>query len=127
MLGFAKYRGADRITPANYCFPILTALIIIIPSIPALTFVPFHMCGWLGGAIICILEVLSLANTIRVLYLCATVEPGIIPKIRSKSVNYTKVYKVSYRDEQDVLNAQKNLRPVEAFFSLWRFQIEPEV
>ena len=32
------------------------------------------------------------------LYLCATVEPGIIPKIRSKAVNYQKPYKVTYQD-----------------------------
>ena len=101
-MGFAKYRGADRILPANYCFPIMTASIIFIPSLPAITFVPFHMCGWFGGAVISIIYGLSLANSMRILYLCATVEPGIIPKVRSKSVNYTKVYKVSYRDEQDV-------------------------
>ena len=125
-MGFAKYRGTDRITPASSCFAIMTALIIVIPSLPALTVVPIHMCGWAGGVVLCVLYGLSLAVVMRVLYLCATIEPGIIPKIRSKAVNYTKVYRVSYREEEEVKSALKNLRPVEAYFSLWRFRAEPD-
>ena len=83
------------------------------------------MAGWVGGAFIALFYLGSFLNTMRMLYLCATVEPGIIPKIRTKSVNYQRTYKVSYRDEDDLgpLSAQQNLSPVETFFSLSRFKM----
>ena len=59
------------------------------------------MVGWAGGVFICLAEAASLYITIRSLYLCATVEPGIIPKIRSKTVNYQKTYKVAYREADE--------------------------
>jgi len=46
----------------------------------------------------------SLANNLRVLYMCAAVEPGIIPKIRSKAVNYQRQYQVTYREAEDRKN-----------------------
>ena len=55
---------------------------------------PFELGGYVGGAFICLAYAFGLGVTMRSLYLCATVEPGIIPKIRSKNVNYTKTYKV---------------------------------
>jgi len=70
---------------------------IILPSFAALTVVPIDLAGWVGGVPICLVEAFSLVVALRALYLTATVEPGIIPKIRSKSVNYQKTYKVTYR------------------------------
>ena len=39
MMGSTKYRGGDRIRPVNWCFTIVTAFMILIPSIPNLIFV----------------------------------------------------------------------------------------
>ena len=57
------------------------------------------------------------------LYLCSSTEPGIIPKIRSKSVNYQKPYKVTYQDADDRGVVEKQMQPVEAFFSLKSFKV----
>ena len=86
-------------------------------------FSPIDLCGWAGGIFICLLYIVSLANVCRVLYLCASTEPGIIPKIRSKSVNYVKPYKVTYQDADDRDDVVKQMQPVEAFFSLKSFKV----
>ena len=88
MLGNSVYWGRDRIRPVDRCFLVITVLLIVIPSLPALTFTPFYLFGWIGGAFACLAYLISLVNVLRVLYLCATVEPGIIPKIRSRTINY---------------------------------------
>jgi len=88
MMGATRYRGFDRIRPVNWCFTIVTACMITLPSLACLTVVPFDLAGWAGGILICLAYAFSLGITLRTLYMCATVEPGIIPKIRSKSVNY---------------------------------------
>lgn len=84
---------------------------------------PWDLCGYIGGAFVFLAYVTSLVNVIRILYLCATVEPGIIPKIRSKTVNYTKPYKIKYREAHERATAVKDLSPVEAFFSLSSFKL----
>ena len=61
--------------------------------------------------------------TMRSLYLCATVEPGIIPKIRSKNVSYQKQYKVQYVEAEDREIGTKDLTPVQAYFSLRNFKL----
>lgn len=66
-----------------------------------MVFSPFELCGWIAGVFVCLLYIVSLGNVLRVLYLCASVEPGIIPKIRAKAVNYQKPYKVVYQDADD--------------------------
>ena len=65
----------------------------------------------------------SLVNTLRILFMCAMVEPGIIPKIRSKTVPYQKAIKVAYRDVDEYEDQVKALEPVEAFFSLRNFKL----
>ena len=66
----------------------ITTLLITLPSLGCLTVIPIDMAGWAGGIGILLFYWCSLGNTLRVLYLCASVEPGIIPKIRTKAVNY---------------------------------------
>lgn len=39
MMGNTIYRGGDRIKPVNWCFTIVTASMIVIPSLGALTVV----------------------------------------------------------------------------------------
>ena len=53
----------------------------------------------------------SFINVLRVLYLCSRTEPGIIPKLRSKQINYNKKYHVTYKTPEEVMNdfkQQKN-------------------
>ena len=60
----------------------------------------------------------SLFNVLRILYLCASVEPGIVPKLPSKIINYDRPYKVAYETgiPQDT---------PEAYFSMKKFKICP--
>ena len=39
IMGNTKYRGKDRIRPVNWCFSIVTAMMITIPTLPTLTVV----------------------------------------------------------------------------------------
>ena len=75
----------------------------------------------------CLLCLVSLINDMRVLYLCATVEPGIIPKIRSKALNYQRPYKVTYREPGDedprASSLHATMTPVEKYFSLNNFKL----
>lgn len=87
---------------------------------------PFYLFGWIGGAFACLGYLISLVNVLRVLYLTATIEPGIIPKIRARSVNYQKPYKVAYRDQAELESAMIELSNVEAYFNLSRFKIVEE-
>ena len=88
MMGNALYKGGDRIRPAEWGVTIITYIMIIPPSLLCLTVVPFDLAGWIGGALICIAYWISFINMLRMLYMCSHVEPGIIPKIRSRALNY---------------------------------------
>ena len=105
MLGNAVYLGRDRIRPVQKGFAIVSSLLVAIPSLPALTFTPFYLFGWIGGPIACLAYLCSLVNVLRVLYLCATTDPGIIPKIRARSINYQKTYNVTYREPDEISDA----------------------
>ena len=97
MMGKAVYKGRDRIRPSEYCTSIMTYVLIAPPSALCLSVVPFDLAGWFGGALIFIIYWVSFLNVMRCLHMCSTVEPGIIPKIRTKHFNYMKSYKVKYR------------------------------
>ena len=101
MTGNALYRGKDRIRPANWQYLIATVLMIVIPSFPTLCIIPFMLLGWIGGTFLALLYLVSLANVLRILYQCASIEPGILPKLSSKIINYDRPYKVAY-DSQAV-------------------------
>ena len=102
MMGNAVYRGRDRIKPSEWCVTVITYIMIVPPSIPCLSIVPFDLAGWIGGALIFLLYWVSFINMCRMLHLCSTVEPGIIPKIRSKELNYQRAYKVMYRTPEEI-------------------------
>ena len=89
-MGNTRYIGGDRIVPSNNCFAILTALLIIVPSLFAMTYVSYELLGWIGGTFFDIAYIVSFGNVLRILYLCSRTEPGIIPKIRSKQIEYNK-------------------------------------
>lgn len=126
MLGNSAYWGRDRIKPVDKCFVIITVFLVLVPSMPALAFTPFYLFDWLGGAAISLAYFCSLVNVLRVLYLCATLDPGIIPKIRAKSINYQKTYKVAYREEND-LESLNAMARVEAHFDQRRFKAVRQV
>ena len=50
----------------------------------------FTLLGVVGGIFFDIVYLISFGNVLRVLYLCSRTEPGIIPKIRSKQIEYNK-------------------------------------
>lgn len=126
VMGNTKYIGGDRIVPSNNCFTLFTSLLIIGPSVFSMTFVNYSLLGWIGGTFFLIFYLVSFINTLRILYLCSRTEPGIIPKIRSKQIEYNKQYRVTYKspdkimeefEEQSVLNKS----PGKAFYTTNQF------
>ena len=65
-------------------------------------FRPFIAFGVIGGSLIAILYFISFANVLRCLYLCSRVEPGILPRVKSKVINYERMYKVIYREDIEI-------------------------
>lgn len=126
MIGNSQYRGKDKIRPPEWKMTLVTLAQILIPSTPTQFYIPFLLCGWVGGFILAILYAVSLANVLRCLYLVSRVEPGIIPKVKSKVINYTRPYKVTYRESDDPSDVTKELNPIEAYFSVSHFKICPE-
>ena len=73
---------------------------------------------------------ISFVNVLRVLYLCSRTEPGIIPKLRSKQINYNKKYRVTYKTPEEVMDDYQKQRgtrtgitAVESFFSTNTFKL----
>ena len=78
--------GADRVRPPDWLFAILTTLLILVPSMYVLIYINIQLFGLVFGLIIDSLYLVSLLNLVRLIYLCATTDPGIIPAIPSESV-----------------------------------------
>ena len=95
-IGNTTYRGGDKIKPSNDTFAAGTAVIIIVPSLYIMTVVSYGLCGW-WGLILSIFYSVSFINVIRILYLCSRTEPGIIPKIKSKKIDYKRSFYVVYK------------------------------
>ena len=64
----------------------------------------FKALGWGWGTLFGIFYMTSFVNVLRVLYLCSRTEPGIIPKLRSKQINYNKKYRVTYKTPEQVMD-----------------------
>ena len=90
LMGNTRFRGGDRIYPSNFCFVFVTALMIAIPSAIVGVLTNYALTGWVGCWFLGIAYFISTFNTLRVLHLCSSTEPGIIPKIRSKEIAYNK-------------------------------------
>ena len=58
----------------------------------------FGVYGWL----FLILWTATFINTLRVLYLCAVTEPGIIPRVQSRKINYDIPHRVQYKSPEKV-------------------------
>ena len=54
-----------------------------------------------------IIYLASVTNSLRCLVLCAITDPGIIPKIASKDINYNRTYGVVYRDIDEIAYDEK--------------------
>ena len=54
--------------------------------------------GWLFA----ILWSATFINTLRVQYLCAVTEPGIIPRVQSRKINYDIPHRVQYKSPEKV-------------------------
>ena len=103
--GNTKYVGGDKIVPSNNCFAIFTSLLIIFPSGFAMTYTNYGLLGWLGGTLFLLIYLPSFINTLRILYLCSRTEPGIIPKLQSKLIDYNpnKQYRVAYKTPDQIM------------------------
>ena len=74
------------------------------------------------GIVVILVYALSLFVVFRNLYMCATTEPGVIPGIRAKVINYARPYKVLYDKEK----VERSTSSVQAFFSPALFRVYSE-
>ena len=129
-MGNTKYISGDKIVPSNNFFAVFTSLLIILPSGFAMSYVSYSLLGWVFGIFFDLFYLVSFLNTLRILYLCSRTEPGIIPKIRSKQIDYNKQYRVTYKTPDTIMEEfkeqskqQNNQTAVQAFFSMNTFKI----
>lgn len=90
MTGNMRYLGKDRVCPVDWGISLLAFFMIVIPSLFVLIFSIFGLCGYIGGSFLAIFYVASLLNLLRIHHHCRNTEPGIIPNIRSKRIDYNK-------------------------------------
>ena len=89
------------------------------------------MFGFFWGWFTALVYLVSFVNLLRILHLCGFTEPGIIPQIRSKKIDYNKQYRVQFRDPGDILADFKDENEREmtdrekalAFFSIKQFKL----
>ena len=103
LMGNAKYRGGDKIYPSNFCFVFVTGLMIFVPSMIVATVTNWSLVGWVACWFLGAFYLVSMINALRILILCSTTEPGIIPKIRSKEINYNLLYRVKYKEPDQLM------------------------
>ena len=125
-----KYLGNDKVCPADWIFSVFTIIVIVVPSLFVSIFTIFQLCGKVGGAFLVVLYAISLLNLLRIHHLCRNTEPGIVPNIRSKRIDYNKQYFVKYRNLNDVIGefTQSSSKPyqqacTDAFYSTRHFEL----
>ena len=87
-MGNATYVGDDRIRPSQFFMVFVTFFMILFPSALYVSYVPIVVAGPIAGTFIILIYAASMINALRCLWLCSTIEPGIIPAIRSEKVDY---------------------------------------
>lgn len=108
--------------PSGWAVLIATFIMIGGPSALVFIFSCHAIGGWYGTFFLGIPYLMSCANTLRILLNVALTDPGIIPKIRSSSINYNRNYSVSYR-EKDELKVDACKTGAANFFSLAQFKL----
>jgi len=98
-----KYLGSDKVCPPDWLCSAGTALMIVVLSTFVCAFTIFQLCGKIGGAILAVFYIINTLNLLRVHHLCRNTEPGIVPNIRSKRIDYNKQYYITYREINDVI------------------------
>ena len=98
-----RYLGKDRVCPVDWAATILTVLLILVPSTFILVYPTFKLCGPIGGWFVAAFYLVSLLNLLRIHHICRNTEPGIVPNIRSKRVDYNKQYFIRYRSVDAVI------------------------
>jgi hypothetical protein len=90
MTGKMRYLGKDRVCPVDWPMSMVSFTMIIVPSTFVLIYSVFGLCGYIGGSFLAILYLISLLNLLRIHHHCRNTEPGILPNIRSKRIDYNK-------------------------------------
>ena len=104
MTGKMRYLSKDRVCPVDWKVTILTSALIGVPSIFCLVFTCFSLCGKIGGWFLAAVYLISLCNLFRIHHLCRVTEPGILPRIRSKLIDYNKTYFCKYRTPGEIFD-----------------------
>ena len=132
MVGKMRYLGKDRVCPVDWLISMLTFAMIVIPSAFVLVFTIFWLCGKIGGAFLAAFYLLSVLNLLRIHHNCRNTEPGILPNIRSKRIDYNKSYNVRYRKLGEILDdfprtehRSQDAAHAQAFFSTRHWEMLP--
>jgi len=126
--GKMRYLSADRVCPAEWPASIITFFLIVIPSGFVLVYTIFELCGKIGGWFLAAFYLLCVLNLIRLHHHCRNTEPGVIPNIRSKRIDYNKQYFIRYRDLDAIYKEFESNQPrseqvAKAFFSTHHWEI----
>ena len=77
-------KGGDRVKPPDVHFAVIASMFIILPSSYVVFFTNIQLFGLVPGVIVDLFYTCSILNLLRLIYLCAYTEPGIIPAVPSR-------------------------------------------
>lgn len=139
MTGNMKYLGRDNVCPPQWGFSMITNGIALAGLIFVVVIPAFPLCGKFWGTVLSTLFTLWTCFVIWLHNKVGRTEPGIIPNIRSKKIDYNRPYKCRYRPIDDLLashhpsaeakepmtKTRQDRIAADAFFSLKQFELVP--
>ena len=104
-IGNLSYNGKHIRQPCgeDLCALIISTTLIILPTLVTV-FLTLLISNdnWLPGIIMVVPYIVSGVNSVRLILKTAMTDPGIIPIVKSAQIDYTKFYKVKYREEGEM-------------------------
>ena len=62
----------------------------------------YSLAGWYGAIIIGLVELAFVINAVRLFILATYTEPGIIPRIPSSKIDYSRTHYVEYKTMEEI-------------------------
>jgi hypothetical protein len=83
-------RGGDQVKPPDYPVAIINGLMIAMPTTFIMAYTSFELFEFSYGLVYDILLAASMFNCLRLIYKCASAEPGIVPAIPTPEISRKK-------------------------------------
>ncbi len=62
----------------------------------------YSLGGWYGAVLIGLIELAFVGNAVRLFILATYTEPGIIPRITSNKIDYSRTHYVEYKSMEEI-------------------------